>query len=166
MTATTDDKGRWAMIGLSTGSWHFVVDAPGFVAGSADIPVRVAAAPPLLFTLGRDPGPPPGSLEKSIQQQITDANTLRDEGRLDQAIAAYDDIRSKNPRLTAINLVLGDTIRVRAAQEQNAAAKQTLLTRALSAYTEVLKTDESNERAKAGLAATRGELDGDAGSRR
>jgi hypothetical protein len=157
-TAATDDKGRWAMLGLSTGEWRFVVEAPGFISGSATVPVRVAASPPMTFTLARDPGPPPGALEKNVQQLITEANTLRDEGRLDQAIAAYDDILSKNPRLTAVNLVLGDTYRLRAAKEQNATTRQTLLTRAIAAYTEALKTDETNERAKAGIVSTRGDL--------
>jgi hypothetical protein len=166
MTSTTDDKGRWAMIGLSTGEWQFAVEAPGFVTATASVPVRVAASPPLTFTLARDPGPLPGALEKNVQQQIADANALRDSGRLDQALSAYDDIRSKNPKLTAINLVLGDTYRLKAAQERNPAARQTLLTHALTAYTDALKGDETNERAQAGIDATRGELGADQGPSR
>ena len=166
MTSTTDDKGRWAMIGLSTGEWRFSVEAPGFVTATANLPIRVAAAPPLTFTLARDPGPMPGALEKNIQQQIADANALRDGGRLDQALAAYDDIRSKNPKLTAINLVLGDTYRMKAAQERNSAARQTLLTHALTAYSDALRTDETNERAQAGITVTRGELAADQGPSR
>jgi len=30
ITSTTDDKGRWAMIGLRTGTWTFVVESPGY----------------------------------------------------------------------------------------------------------------------------------------
>src|SRR4051812_19036039 len=54
VTSTTDDRGRWAVIGLMSGEWQFTVEAPGFVKASATIPVRVAAAPPLTFTLARD----------------------------------------------------------------------------------------------------------------
>lgn len=158
ITATTDAKGRWALIGLTSAEWRFAVEAPGFVPQSAAVPVRMAGTPPLQFTLARDPGPLPGALEKNVEQQITEANSLRDQGRLDQAIAAYDEIRAKNPKLTAVNLVLGDVYRQRAAQERDPAARQTLLTRALGAYTEVLKTDAQNERAKTGADVTRGEL--------
>jgi tetratricopeptide (TPR) repeat protein len=158
VTATTDDKGRWAIIGLSSGEWRFIVEAPGYVTASATFPIRIAAAPPMTFTLVHDPGPLPGALDKNIQQQIAEANTLRDQGRLDQAIAAYDDIRNKNPKLTAVNLVLGDTYRQKAAQENNPGSRQALLTRALSAYSDALKSEETSERAKAGVASTEQEL--------
>jgi hypothetical protein len=165
MTSTTDDKGRWAMIGLTTGEWRFVVDAPGFATATANVPVRVSASPPMTFTLARDLGPLPEALDKNIQQQIADANALRDGGRLDQAIAAYDDIRSKNPKLTVVNLVLADTYRLRADQEDDPAAKRTLLTRALSAYTEVLKSDDANARARSGADSARRAIGPDGSSR-
>jgi hypothetical protein len=156
--SATDDKGRWAMIGLASGEWRFVVEAPGYVSASASIPVRVAAAPPLTFTLTHDPGPLPGALDKNIQQEIADANALRDQGRLDQAISAYDNIRANNPRLTNVQLVLAETYRARAAQERTASTRDSLLNRALTAYGDVLKIDATNERAQAGISATRAEL--------
>lgn len=156
--SATDDKGRWAMIGLSSGEWRFVVEAPGYVPASANAPVRVAASPPLTFTLAHDPGPLPGALEKNIQQEIADANGLRDQGRLDQAIAAYDNIRANNPKLTSIHLVLAETYRARAGEERTASARDALLNRAVAAYGEVLKADATNERAQAGLAETRAQL--------
>jgi tetratricopeptide (TPR) repeat protein len=158
--SATDDKGRWAMIGLSTGEWRFTVEAPGYVAASASVPVRVAASPPLTFTLAHDLGPVPGALDKNIQQEIADANALRDQGRLDQAIAAYDTIRANNPKLISIHLVLAEAYRARAAQEGTASARDALLNRALASYGEVLKADATNERAQAGLSATRAALAG------
>ena len=55
--SATDDKGRWAMIGLRSGTWRFIVEAPGYFTVETTVPVRVAASPPLTFTLARDPGP-------------------------------------------------------------------------------------------------------------
>jgi hypothetical protein len=156
--SATDDKGRWAMIGLASGEWRFTVEAPGYVTASATVPVRVAASPPLTFTLTHDPGPLPGALDKNIQQEIADANAMRDQGRLDQAISAYDTIRANNPKLTSIHLVLADAYRARAAQERTAPARDALLNRALAAYGEALKADAASERAQAGLTATRAEL--------
>ncbi len=161
LTSATDDKGRWAMIGLRTGTWRFVVEAPGYLRAEANAPVRVAAAPPMIFTLARDPGPIPNSLDKNIQQLLKDAAAMRDQGRLDQAIASYEDIRSKNPKLTHVNLVLADARRKKAAQETEPAARRAQLDLAMQAYNEVIKSDASNALAQAGIDSIRG----DAGAR-
>jgi len=124
-------------------------------------PIRVAAAPPMQFTLGKDPGPIPNALDRNIQQLIQDAASMRDAGRIDQALVAYQDIRTRNPKLTSINLVIGDLYRRKAMQETDSAARQNLYRQALDAYDQMLKSDATNERAlaesKAIRAATRNE---------
>src|SRR5437867_7496653 len=52
-TATTDDKGRFSIIGLKTGQWAFTAQAPGFAPESGRLPVATIGAPnpPLTFTL-------------------------------------------------------------------------------------------------------------------
>lgn len=155
IVSTSDDKGRWAMIGLRTGTWTFDVEAPGFAPVQAPAGVRVAGTPPMAFTLARDPGPLPGALPSNIQAQLTAANMMRDQGRLDQAITAYREIRAKNPKLTAINLVIGDAYRKKASQETDQAARRSLLDLAIESYSEVLKADAENTRALAELEAIR-----------
>jgi Carboxypeptidase regulatory-like domain len=93
ITSTTDDKGRWAMIGLRTGTWKFVAEAPGFTTVEANAPVRVAGTPPMGFALAHDLGPIPGALDKNVLQSVVAANTLRDRGQYDQALTAYQQIR-------------------------------------------------------------------------
>ena len=153
--SATDDRGRWAMIGLRSGTWRFIVEAPGYFAAESNIPVRVAASPPLTFTLARDPGPIPNALDRNIEQLIQEAATLRDQGRLDQALTAYQDIRSRNPKLTSVNFVIGDLYRRKATEEKDPAARQALLRQALDAYEVLLKADATNERALAESAAVR-----------
>jgi tetratricopeptide (TPR) repeat protein len=153
--SATDDKGRWAMIGLRSGTWHFTVEAPGYFAVETNAPIRVAAAPPMQFALAKDPGPIPNALDRNIQQLIQDAASLRDAGRLDQAIAAYQEIRTKNPKLTSVNLVIGDLYRRKATQETDAGARQNLYRQALDAYDQILKSDATNERALSESAAIR-----------
>ena len=153
--SATDDKGRFAMIGLRSGTWRFIVEAPGYFTVETPVPVRVAASPPLTFTLARDPGPIPNALDHNIEQLIQDAAALRDQGRIDQALAAYQDIRAKNPKLTSVNLVIGDLYQRKATQEKDPAARQALLRQALDAYDLMLKADATNERALAESAAVR-----------
>ena len=158
LSSATDDKGRFAMIGLRTGTWRFLVEAPGFLRLDVNAPVRVAATAPMQFTLARDPGPVPNALERNVQQRLQEAASLRDAGQLDQALAAYQDIYAKNPRLTSVNLVMADVYQRKAAQATDGASRQAMLNRAIDAYNEVLKLDASNESARAGVARARGAL--------
>jgi tetratricopeptide (TPR) repeat protein len=147
--SATDDRGRWAMIGLKSGTWHFTVEAPGYVTVETNAPIRVAAAPPMQFALAKDPGPIPNALDRNIEQLIQEAALARDAGRLDQAIAAYQDIRTRNPKLTSVNLVIGDLYRRKAVQETDPNAKQNFYRQALDAYDQLLKSDATNVRARA-----------------
>jgi tetratricopeptide (TPR) repeat protein len=158
ITSTTDDKGRWAMIGLKTGTWQFTAEAPGFTPVQASAPVRVAAAPPMGFALARDPGPIPGALDKNVLQSVTAANALRDRGQYDQALAAYQQIREQNPKLTSVTFVVAGLYRKQAASETDPAARRALLDRAIDTYTQLLNDDALTVRAKAELESTRSEL--------
>jgi hypothetical protein len=159
LTGTTDERGRFAIIGLAVATeWHFVAEAPGFFAANTDATPRSNQTVPLTFTLPRDPGPIPGALVRDIQEQLAAAKALRDQGQLDEAIAAYQQIQARNARLTAVGLVLGDVLRQRAAQESNATARQALLRRAVASYQEVLKSDAGSARARAALDAATADL--------
>jgi tetratricopeptide (TPR) repeat protein len=85
------------------------------------------------------------------------ANALRDKGQLDQAIAAYEQIREQNPKLTAVNLVVGGVYRKKAALETDPAARRALFDRAIASYTAMLTDNDAQERAKAEIESTRSE---------
>jgi tetratricopeptide (TPR) repeat protein len=154
VTSTTDDKGRFAMIGLRTGTWKIVVEAPDYLPLNGQADVSSAVSPTLSLTLQRDPGPMPGALSKSIGEDVAAAETLRKAGRSDDAIAAYQAIQSKNARLTSVNLMLAGLYREKAQQEKDGAARQALLGRAITAYSDLLKNDETNTRARIELGVT------------
>ena len=157
-TATSDDKGRWAMIGLRSGTWKFVIDAPGFLRMESNALMRVAGVPPLVATLARDPGPIPNALDPGIQKQLIAANAMRDDGRFEQAIAAYQEIRAKNPKFTSVNLALGSVYRAQASKERDPAARRVLLDRAIESYSEALKGDGGSERARLEIEAARNDV--------
>ena len=154
ITSTTDDKGRFAMIGLRSGPWKIVVDAPGFFPLDGQATVSAGASPVLSLVLQRDPGPMPGALAKSIGDDVNAAEALRKAGRYDDAIAAYQSIQSKNARLTSVNLMLATLYREKALQEKDSAARQALLGRAIAAYGDMLKSDDTNARARIELGVT------------
>jgi tetratricopeptide (TPR) repeat protein len=149
VTSVTNSDGRWAMIGLRSGTYTFIAEAPDFFPMKAEAPTRTANNPPISFVLARDPGPVPGALATNIQGQLDAANALRDQGRFDQAIAAYQEIRTRNPKLTHVSLVLGDVYRTRASRETEPAARRALLDQAIASYDDVLKADAEHARARA-----------------
>src|SRR6185503_14177720 len=138
ITSTTDDKGRFAMIGVRSGRWVVVAEAPNFLPLQGTSDVSSSVMPVLALTLQRDPGPMPGALSKTITDELAAAEALRGAGRFDDAIAAYQTIQSKNTRLTAVGLVVATLYREKAVQEKDAAARQALLGRAITAYTDFL----------------------------
>jgi hypothetical protein len=130
-TSTTDDKGRFVILGLRVGpNWRFIAEAPGFFATEGTAPVRSTFGAPLSIVLRRDPGPIPGALAKDIQEQLEAANGLRDRGRLDEALSAYQSILARNSKLTALNMVIAGVYRRKADREPDTAARQALLERA------------------------------------
>lgn len=153
LTSATDDKGRFGMIGLRSGNWRFLIEAPGFLRLDVTAPVRQGVTAPMQFSLAKDPGPLPTALDRNIQQRLQEATTLRDAGQFDQALAVYQDIYTRNPTLTSLNLIVGDVYRRKAAQTADGTAKAALLDRAVQAYNEVLKADARNERARAEISA-------------
>jgi len=160
-TAVTDDRGRFAIIGLRTATtWNFVVSAEGYFDAEGSAMIRSQLGPPVTFGMRRDPGPLPGALVKDIQDQLTAAQALSKEGRHDQAIAAYQSIQKGNARLTTVNLVLAGAYREKARTEPNAAARRALLEKAIAAYDELLKDESGNERATVERAATVADLNG------
>jgi hypothetical protein len=156
-TAVSDNNGRWAMIGLRSGTWSFHIQADGFNPVEASAQMRVAGSPPMAVTLEKALAPLPDALASNIQQQLAAANALRDQGRLDQALTAYQEIRSKNRKLTSVNLIVADLYRRKAAQEKDPAARRAWLERAIASYNELLAGDSGHERARRELEITTSE---------
>ena len=154
VTSTTDDKGRFAMIGLRSGEWKITIEAPNFLTLQGQAAVSAGVAPVLALVMLRDLGPIPGALSKTIGDEITAAETLRKAGRHDEAIAAYLAIQSKNSKLTSVSLLLAGLYREKAQQEKDSTARLALLGRAITAYSDVLKSDETNTRARIELGMT------------
>lgn len=107
-TATTDDRGRYSIIGLRSGNWKITASAPGFQISSGAVPVRTIGAPnpPIEFVLA--PGVPaaPAGLPKEIIADVEAAEARFSAKDYDGAIAAYSAILAKAPKLTRLNVAI------------------------------------------------------------
>ena len=119
-TATTDDKGRFSIIGLRSGQWTFTAQSPGFAPESGRMSIQTIGAPnpPLTFTLRKGGGgPAPSALgnmaAKDLQAELANADSLFNAQKYDEAIAAYRAIMTKAPSLSVINLQVAAAYRNR-----------------------------------------------------
>ena len=115
--ATTDDKGRWAMIGLRGGNWTFKAAAAGYqTATGAGRIETVGTNPNLEFKLVKASGEGTGALAgvdvKGVQADLASADALLNTGKYDEAVSAYRAILAKAPALTALKLRIGQASRL------------------------------------------------------
>jgi len=146
LTATSDVKGRFGMLGLRRGVWVFAVAAPGFQKVSLADEVQLGNQnPPLNVKLVKSPTPQPGPLSNlsgpEIQSIIDAAEASAASGDLTAAIASYKDLLSKIPALTTGYLRVGALLE----QKGDAAA-------ALETYRQLARLEPDNARAAAAIA--------------
>jgi Tfp pilus assembly protein PilF len=148
-TATTDDKGRFSIIGLKSGQWTFTAQAPGYGPETGKLSVQTIGSPnpPLTFTLKKGGGAAPGALgglaAKDLQGELAAADGLFNQQKWDEAIAAYRGIMAKAPALSVINLQIAAAYRNKKEYDN-----------ALAAYNELLRVDPNNDKAVIGIGMT------------
>jgi Flp pilus assembly protein TadD len=147
-TSTSDDKGRFIMIGLRGGQWRFTAQAPGYTPESGTANIRMGTPnPPLSFGLKRTGNASFGALggiaAKDLQADLAEADGLFNQRRWDEAIAAYREILARAPPLSVINLQIASAYR----NKKDYPA-------AVAAYNDLLKIDPNNEKASVGIGMT------------
>jgi len=145
-TASTDDKGRFTMIGLRPGAWRMIAAAPGYLPEAGVVQLRSGnnANPPMTIAIrhnGVGLGPLGSVSAKDLQSDLAAAEGLFNQKRWDEAVAAYQSIEAKNPSLNAINLQIAAAYRGKGDYDT-----------AIAAYQKLLRADPANERAKVGIA--------------
>jgi Flp pilus assembly protein TadD len=155
-TASTDEKGRFGMIGLRSGVWQLRVSAPGYASDGGDLNVRTmpGVTPPVAFTLQKFVVPPSvlgSTAPKDLQAALAGADALYNNQRWDEAIVAYKAILERSPSLSVINLQIAAAYRSKKEFDS-----------AIAVYNQLLKVDPENGKAKVGIAMTnleKGDLD-------
>lgn len=148
-SATTDDKGRFSIIGLRAGSWKLTASAPGFQPSVGQVPIRTIGQPnpPVEFTLA--PGAPGGGgalagvNTKELQAELAAADAKMQANDFDGAIAAYQGMIAKVPALTALHLQVGRAQRMK--KDYNGA---------LETYAKIPAGDPNADKAKVEIGMT------------
>ena len=148
-TSTTDDNGRFIIIGLQPGVWKFEVQAPGYLTETGELLVRALGGQnrPVTIALRRSgvvfAGPLSSVPGPDLQAELAAADSLFNQEKWDEAVAVYRAILLKVPTLGVIQLQIAAALR--GAKNYDAA---------IAAYQELLKADPANEKARVGISMT------------
>mgnify|MGYP002629893646 CR=1 FL=1 len=148
-TATTDDRGRFSMIGLKSGAWKITASAQGFMPESGSVTIRTIGAPmpPVTFSLKPGATGSAGALAgidtKALQAEIQVAMDLANSQQYDAAITAYEAILTKTPALTMINGQIAQVQRMKKDYDG-----------AIASYQKVLAADPNNDKSKIEIGMT------------
>jgi tetratricopeptide (TPR) repeat protein len=142
LTTASDERGRFVFLVSRSGEWRLTFEAPGFAEMTIPVGVKLGgSAPNLDIKLERQENPEAyGALagvdSKALSAQLAAAAALYDDGRWDQSIAAYREIKAKVPPLTLVGVQIG-----------NAYMGKKSYAEAEAAFQEVLKTDPDDSAA-------------------
>ncbi|HKY20520.1 MAG TPA: carboxypeptidase regulatory-like domain-containing protein [Vicinamibacterales bacterium] len=133
LTTATDDRGRFLFLIARSGEWRLNFEAPGFQRTFLAVTIRLMGpAPNLDVKLERIETPEAfGALagvdSKSLAAQLASAAALFDEGRHDQALAEYREVKNKAPALTLVSLQIGNILMAKQSYAEAEAAFQEIL---------------------------------------
>lgn len=163
-TATTDDKGRFSIIGLRSGAWTFTAQAPGFKPESGKMNVQTIGSPnpPLTFTMKKGGAPAGGGAlagitAKDIQAELGAADQAFNMKQWDDSVQKYQAVLAKAPVLNAINLQIAQAYRNKAddlRRQDPKADLKPIYDQAIASYQTLLKADPNNDKAKIGIGMT------------
>jgi tetratricopeptide (TPR) repeat protein len=143
-TASSDERGRFAVIGLKSGEWSVVAQAPGFLPDATRVLVRASTPAAPMLTLRRAPQALPSILgsvgAKDLQAELKNADQQFNAQQWEQAIASYRTILAKAPALNILGLQIGAAYRNKKDYDN-----------AIAAYNELLKADPASDKARVGL---------------
>jgi Tfp pilus assembly protein PilF len=146
-TATSDDHGRFAVIGLKAGEWSIVAQAPGYQAEVARLQVRATTPSAPALTMKRAPQAPASALGsvglKDLQGELRVADQQFNSQQWDQAIASYKSILARVPTLSVVNLQIAAAYRNKKDYDS-----------AIAAYGDLLKADPNSDKARVGESQT------------
>ena len=108
LTGTTDEKGRFAILGFRRGLWTIRFTAAGFTSEETTIPLAPRQNVPLQVTLRAAAAPPArGALAgidvARLSADLDRAEQLEEQGRDDDALAVYEKAVAAVPALTALH---------------------------------------------------------------
>lgn len=148
----SDDKGRFAIAGLGTGSWRVTASIDGYQGSSVEMSVRqLSQNPPISFTLKKLSGMAAFAADKEALALFDRGNTLLSQGNYDEALQMFEDFAAKHPEIYQVHLNIGTCYLKKEELEKAESEFKLVLDKVMETHGD-LKTDaDASLRASTGL---------------
>ena len=117
----TNKKGEWSFIGLGSGAWNIIVAVPGYEPVNQAVQVsQLSVNPKATVRLKKSTASFGGGLiedETSFEFLEKGAQLYKD-GKYDEAIAAFQEFKAKNPKAYQVDLNIADCLREKGEMDQ------------------------------------------------
>ena len=101
----TDKKGRFAVAGMGTGRWRVTAMKEGYVSSFVEMQVsQLKPNPPVALTVKRSSAAQALRTDEAGRSLLDQGSALLEEGKFDEALAAFEDFSAKYPEIYAARL--------------------------------------------------------------
>jgi tetratricopeptide (TPR) repeat protein len=104
----SDKKGHFAVAGMGTGAWRVSAVKEGYLESSVEMQIsQIKPNPAITLTLKKAGGGAVLQADKSSLEVVDRGNAFLEEGKYDEAIAAFEEFLVKYPDLYQVHLNIG-----------------------------------------------------------
>jgi tetratricopeptide (TPR) repeat protein len=148
----SDDKGRFAIVGLGTGSWRVTASVEGYQSASIEMNVRqLSQNPPLSFALKKLSGMAAFAADKEALALFDQGNALLGQGDYDGALRIFEDFAAKHPEVYQAHLNIGTCYLKKDELDKAASEFQLVLNKVTETHGDLKKDADASLRASTGL---------------
>ncbi len=152
LEGTTDKKGHFAVAGMGSGPWRITVMKEGYVSAYTDTQIsQLKANPPLALTMNKVVGAQTLRTDEESRSLLDQGNALLEEGRFDEALAAFEQFSAKYPEIYAARLNVAITYLKKGDVDRAESEFRGVLDKAVQVHGDAANDKETSLRALAGL---------------
>ena len=152
LEGTTDKKGHFAVAGMGSGPWRITVTKEGYVSAYTDMQVsQLKTNPPLALTMQKVAGAQGLRTEEESRSLLDQGNALLEEGKFDEALAAFEQFLAKYPEIYAARLNVATAYLKKGDLDRAESEFRGVLAKVVEVHGEAAKDKTTSLRALSGL---------------
>jgi tetratricopeptide (TPR) repeat protein len=148
----SDEKGRFAIVGLGTGNWQVTASMNGYQSASLEMNVRqLSQNPPISFTLKKLSDMAAFAADKEALALFDQGNSLLNQGNYDEALRMFEGFVAKHPEIYQVHLNIGTCYLKKEELDKAESEFKLVLDKVMEAHGDLKKDADASLRASTGL---------------
>jgi len=149
---SSDESGHFAVAGMGTGYWRITASKNGYTSSSINLNVRqLTRNPPITFTLKKMTGFAALMADEESFQLFDKGNLLMEEEKYDEALAIFEEFKTKYPEIYQVHLNIGNCYLNKGELDKAEAEFQLVLDKTLEMHGDYKADSATSLRAFTGL---------------